>query len=290
MNAILACATLLGSAGVSCAHPILGNPPTAMHPRPGAGATASTTPYASSVISYDAGSNAAPGYTDPLAALGAPTRDTSPTSEFGGAVTPFQSAFGPDELVSIGEGGHLTIAFDHAVTNDPNNPFGIDLLIFGNASYTDVAYPDGLAGGLLAEGGTIAVSADGIHFVDVPGLDADGAFPTLGYLDPTGAATEFGQPPITGTIESDFTKPVDPALDMTGLTLAEIIAAYDGSGGGVGIDVGALGLDSITHVRIDNPLGSGFTPEIDAFADVAVPAPSAVGLLLLGAAARRRRA
>lgn len=257
----------------------------------GTAAAQTSNPWADSVVSYDKGSNPVAGFTDPTTALGSPTRFTNPTSPFGGAVTPFQPAFGTSEIVSIGEGGHLTVAFNEPVRNDAGNPFGLDLLIFGNAFYVDTAYPNGVAGGLFAEGGSISVSADGINFFDVLNVDADGAFPTLGFLDPTGAVTVPGQGQVTGTIESDFTKPVDPNFDPTGLTLAEILAGYNGSGGGVGIDIGLLGLSEISFVRIDNPLGSGFTPEIDGFSDVAVPAPGA-SLLLAGAAgffARRRR-
>lgn len=255
-----------------------------------AGQARSVDPFADSVVSYDQGTNASVGFTDPNTALGSPTRITSPSSPFGGAVTPFQSAFGNNEIVSIGEGGHLTVAFNEPVRNDAGNPFGIDLLIFGNASYIDAAFPEGIVGGIFAEGGSISVSADGITFFDVLDVVADGAFPTLGFLDPTGPFSLPGEP-ATGTIESDFTKPVDPNFDTTGLSFAELLAGYNGSGGGVGVDIGLLGLSEISFVRIDNPLGSGVTPEIDGFSDVAVPGPGA-SLLLAGAAGvlmRRRR-
>lgn len=237
-------------------------------------------PYADTVVDYTPGLNPVSGFTDAAASLGEPTRVTNPASPFGGATTPFQAAFGTDEIVSIGEGGSLTVAFDTPVTDDPLNPFGIDLLVFGNAFYTDTAFPNGVAGGIFSEGGVIEVSADGVNFVAVPGLDADGAFPTLGFLDPSGAVT-FGGNPVTGTVESDFTKPVDPTFDPTGLGLSAILAGYDGSGGGVGIDLAPLGLSEVSFVRISNPLGSGVTPEIDGFADVA-PVPEPTGLAVLG--------
>ncbi len=239
-------------------------------------ASASASPYADAVVSYDPGLNAAPGFTDPATALGEPTRATVPTSPFGGATTPFQPAFGADEIVSIGESGQLTVSFDDPVTDDPANPFGIDLLVFGNAFYTDADFPNGLAGGLFGEGGVIEVSADGVDFFEVTGLDADGAFPTLGYLDPTGAVTAGGNQ-VTGTVPSDFLKPVDPAFDPAGKTLAEILTGYDGSGGGVGVDLASVGLGAVSYVRVSNPSGSGVTPEIDGFADVAAAASGVVG-------------
>lgn len=252
--------------------------------------SAAAGPFASSVVDYTPGSNPGAGFTDPSTALGEPTRVTSPGSPFGGAVTGFQTPFGADEVVSIGEGGSLTVAFDEPVTDDAANPFGIDLLVFGNAFYFDTDFPNGVAGGIGSEGGVISVSADGVNFVTVPGVDADGRFPTMGFRDPSAPFTTDTGGPATGTIPSDFRKPVDPSFDPIGKTLAEIVAGYNGSGGGAGVDIGALGLSEISFVRIENPAGSGVTPEIDGFADV--PAPGAAGALGLGGLAllRRRRA
>ena len=248
-------------------------------------------PWADSIVNYTPGANANPSFTDDSTALGEPTRFTSPSSPFGGPTTPFQSAFGSDEVVTIGEGGSLTVRFDEPVTNDASNPFGIDLLIFGNSSYIDTDFPNGVAStpaALFSEGGTVEVSTDGVTFFLIAGAEADGAFPTLGYKDTTEAF-----PSTAGTRPTDFTRPVNPNFDASGLNVSQIVDAYNGSGGGLGIDIGSVGLSSISYVRIANPVGSGMTPEIDAFADVSVPAPAGAGTLTLGMlalASRRRRA
>ncbi len=246
---------------------------------------AAADPWADAVVSYEAGAGVSADFSDPAAALGSPTRFTSPSSPFGGPTTPFQSAFGADELVSIGEGGHLTVRFDNVIRNSASNPFGIDLLIFGNAFYFDADFPNGVAGGFAGEGGTVEVSKNGVDWFLVPDAGADSGFPTLGFSDVT---EPF--PTAAGSVETDFTKPVDPSFDPTGLSLSAIIAGYDGSGGGLGIDIGALGLDFVRYVRVSNPLGSGFSPEIDGFADV-VPTPGTAAVLglSLGACVRRRR-
>lgn len=239
-------------------------------------AMATADPWADFVVEYNAGNNANPNFIDPSAALGEPTRVTAPASPFGGPTTPLNASFGVGETVTIGAGGWLTVGFDEAVTDDARNPFGIDLLIFGNAFYFDLDFPSGIAGPLFSEGGVIELSADGITFITVTGLDADGAFPTLGF-------NADGSP-------TDFTLPVDPAFNPGGLALADIIAGYGGSGGGVGIDIGAYGLSSVSFVRVSNPSGATLTPEIDGFADV-VPAPGVL-VAFAGAgvlAARRRR-
>ncbi len=241
---------------------------------------ASADPWADTVVDFAGG--VAP-FGDASASLGEPTRFTAPSSGFGGPTTPFQSSFGADELFSIGEGGFVTVRFDEPVTDDPANPFGIDLLVFGNSFYFDQAFPDGIAGVLSSEGGVIEVSADGADWHVVQGVGADGLFPTLGYSDVTQAF-----PTDAGSVLTDFTRPVDPGFDPSGKSLSEIIAGYNGSGGGAGIDLATVGLASISYVRVSNPTGSGVTPEIDGFADV-VPSPGAGVLLMMAACARARR-
>jgi hypothetical protein len=236
-------------------------------------------PWADAVISYQQGTNPASGFTTAAAALGEPTRFTAPASPFGGVVTPSNSPFGAGEIVSIGEGGSLVLRFDEPVTNDPQNPFGVDLLVFGNSFVLgNLSNPMATATGVASEGGVVEVSNDGLDWRLVPGA-ADGLFPTNGYADITQPFTS-----TPGAVPSDFTRPVDPSFNLVGKTFAQLIAGYGGSGGGLGVDIGPTGLSSIQYVRITNPMGSGATPEIDALADVrAVPEPAAVTTFLLAA-------
>jgi len=228
-------------------------------------------------------------FTNPQTALGQPTRMAGTPETWGTATTPFSSAYRSYELVSIGAGGSLTLQFNEPVIDHPLNPFGIDLLVFGNSFYS-IDFGAGTATGPIdANIGVIEVSANGVDFVPVTG-GVDGKFPTVGYLDTTDpfAAT-------AGSVLSDFTKPVNPAAltNVVGMNTAQIIAAYDGSGGGSGIDLASSGLSSVSFVRISNPADSLRTIEIDALADVrAVPEPTTIGLLALAAtsvAALRRR-
>ncbi len=222
-------------------------------------------PFADQLISYAPGANASAGYTDAATTLGSPERFTG-EGIFPGVVSVFNPPWGSDEIVSIGAGGHLVIRFDTPVTDDPANPFGIDLLIFGNAGFVDAG---GVAGAGLfgADGGLIEVSGDGVVWFEITGVEADGLFPTVGYLD----AGQYDTEP--GTVHSDFTLPVDPTLaiaDFTGLDNTAILTLYAGSGGGAGVDIGAVGLAAVCCVRITNPGEPAETPacEIDAFSDV----------------------
>lgn len=246
-------------------------------------------PWADRVVSHASGAGAVPSYSDPLTALGMPERFTG-EGVFPGAVTPFNPAWGGDELVSVGAGGHLIVAFDEPVVDDPANPYGLDLIVFGNAGFIDDFYPDGTVrpdGMLFGEGQLplVEVSPDGVAWAPVTAR-IDALFPSLGYRDLT---DPYSTSP--GSVVSDFTKPVNPALNLAGMTFAQLVAAYDGSGGGTGIDLAGTGFWAISYVRFTNVSTSPAAFEVEALADVsAVPAPGTVGLLaLVGVCASRRR-
>lgn len=252
--------------------------------------------FATSVLSYDAGTNAAVGYTDASTAIGAAERFTG-EGVFPSGVTPFNPAFGTDEIVSIGSGGHLTLGFDTTITNNASHAYGIDLIVFSNSGFVDTSWSDadpnndgtGVIGAnpfVFGAGGeaTIQVSQNGSDWFTASITTLD-LFPTLGFSDFT--VTTPGAP---GLIESDFSQAIDPSLgldDLADLSYAEILALYDGSGGGIGIDIASTGLESASYVRFINNSGDAF--EIDAVA--AVPAPGVLFMLGLGGifATPRRR-
>jgi hypothetical protein len=244
-------------------------------------------PWADEVISYDPGEGAQPGYTDPLVVLGEPERYTGEGS-WPGAVTPFNPAWLPEEVVSLGAGGRLIVRFDEPITNDPDHVYGVDFIIFGNGSFADGDYPNGQVAGLFEEGPfAVSVSADGVDFTPLAGLYNDALFPALGYLDLAGPYD-----PNPGSLLSDFTRPINPDLtydDFHGRSFEEVLAIYDGSGGGIPFDISATGLSAVSYVRIDVPAGAT-SPELDGFA--AVPEPASmmlVGTLVLAGALRRGR-
>ena len=245
-------------------------------------------PWADHVVGYSPGTNPQAGYTpDPTVTLGSPERFSGELTPYPGDVTIFSSAFGTDEIISVGAGGSLTVRFDDPVVDAPSHLYGVDLVVFGNAFFTpDFGNPDYPITGINNEPATVEVSADGLSWFTLSGT-ADGLFPTQGYLD----SGEFGFPP--GSAPTDFLKPVNPALGMSdflGLTYAQALALYDRSGGGTPFDISATGLSSISYVRVSVPEGANWSAEIDAFANV--PEPSVGALILIGATllgARRTR-
>lgn len=252
-------------------------------------------PWAGGVVSYDPGSNPEPGYSsDPSVALGAPERTTGENTPFGSFpadVTMFSSPYGLDEVVSIGAGGHLTLALDVPATDDPSHLHGADLIVFGNLFFNTDDFVDGNITGALPELADIEVSSDNVNWFPVS-AQADGLFPTQGYLDSGIFGTDSGGSP-NGTIESDFFKPMDPSLtlnDFLGLSYADALALYDGSGGGAAIDIADAGLSSVSYVRFSVPVGAFYNSEIDAITVVPEPATmTMLGVLGLAAGIRRRR-
>ena len=222
--------------------------------------------FADRVVSYDPGVGFAAGYTNPAAALGAPAK----INPYGEPTDPFDPPYGTAQIVSLGEGGSLTIKFDDDVENKKKNPFGVDFIIFGNTgfiitndydlvNYNYVGVP-ATDGSLFANntGETrVSVSRDGKRFYVLdPAPLADGIFPTDGAGDPR--------------------VPVNPALtaaDFAGATLDGIRAFYAGSAGGTGYDIATahdakgkrVQFSSIKYVRIEVLSGKA---EIDALCAV----------------------
>jgi len=237
-------------------------------------------PWADQVIAYQDGSNAQVGYYDPQMAVGEPSKFTPDETWGDSDVTMFSSAWKPDQVVSIGAGGHLIVKFDEPVEDDPLNPYGIDLLVFGNAGFADSAWPDGVVAGVFDEPGVIEVSQDGVSWRTISGVFADDMWPTQAYTNTSGPYA------ADGTNLSDFTKPMDPALSLagvTGLTYAQVLAIYDGSAGGTGVDISGTGLGWIQYVKVWQDANDDWSTEIDGFADVtAIPEPISMAILLLG--------
>ncbi|CAG0976320.1 hypothetical protein PHYC_01521 [Phycisphaerales bacterium] len=247
------------------------------------------SPYAATVVSYSPGLVPDPQYTNPGASLGEPERFTGEVFQFPGCVTPFNPPFGPEEIVSVGGTGSLILGFDHPVVDDPQNPFGLDFIVFGNAGFTDVDYPIGQTtpgGAMFGVGAAarVSVSADGLVWHALGG-SVDALYPSLGYSDLTDAYA-----PAPGAVPSDFTKPVNPALLPGGMNFGQLVAAYDGSGGGTGFDFGPTGLPSVSYIRFENLADGQVAFEIDGVSDVTpVPSPSALFPLMLYVTAWRRR-
>jgi MYXO-CTERM domain-containing protein len=290
-----------------------------------AGYTYDASDFATEVVEYvkgaDVGSHWITGasYDNAQAALGRPTVDTSGDGWFiplddrvpTVPVNPPSRAY---EIVTVGNGGSLTVKFDHAVLDDPANPYGIDFLIFSNAFMLGENWASWENGDPAAftTGDTslfaladVSVSQDGVTWHDFTDGPYAGDGPaTLGReYDTLNPDNSLGSWNLWWGAPTDPTLPLDPSLtldNLAGKTVAEIANLYGESAGGTGFDIGTLGLDWIRYIRVTDIDNVSATTEIDAFADVApapttqVPEPASWTLALAGLAAlaarRRRRA
>src|SRR2546425_9558305 len=88
--------------------------------------------FGDTVAYYDPGVGYAARFTNAQAALGEPSQ----VNPFGEATDPFDPPYGTNQIVSIGAGGSLVVQFHTPILNHPNNLYGFDFIIFGNAFFT----------------------------------------------------------------------------------------------------------------------------------------------------------
>ena len=236
---------------------------------PGASETRATQ-FAAEVVSYKSGVGFATdwstgaGYTNKDAIVGPPARETP--GKWGGPITPFSPPYLLGQILSIGEGGEVTLKFGKPIRDESINPFGLDFLVFGGAGFT---ITNGDFGGGGITDGTLFGQDDGETRVSVS-ADGDAWF----VLDPKRAPAFDAYHPTDGS--GDFGLPVNPALDKGDFAaggLAKFTELYDGSGGGTGYDLGwavdaagkPVALAQVRFVRLEVLSGKA---EIDAVSDV----------------------
>ncbi len=257
------------------------------------------TTYAVQVISSQGPFGPSP-YDDPNSTLGAP------------ATRVYESASMPATRVKINEaaynysvingvtnklittfntGSSMIVKFDHPITDNPANPYGIDFEVFGNTFYNANGFGDAanmnninLGTGAFAEPTKVSVSPG---YTGAPGQDpndpttwqwyrydngpyADSVFPTEAY--------QWDRTNAVWTDElMDFTKPVNPVLtnrfSAGGLSAADGVDLYNRSGGGTGFDLKQSGFASIQYLKVEGL--SGFSGgEVDA---ISIVRPMTIG-------------
>lgn len=264
---------------------------------------AAESPYGHEVVdSYTEAKNA--WYNDPSVVLGRPTAWNEAIAQWhepAAPVTPATPAAGEKKLLTLesadAEDAFVTIKFDHNVMDDPMNPFGVDLIVFGNSAFTgngSASYgaetnPETYTFANVDrfnEPGVVEVSQDGKTWYRFETGRYGDDFPTLGYV----FDAEHPDKSLFAANEwwgkkADACRPVDPRVtwkSAVGLTCGEMARRFNGSAGGTGFDIRDLkdfdklaadehGRKWIRYVRISNMSRSGevTTPEVDAVADVA---------------------
>ena len=265
--------------------------------------------FADKVISFQSGTTAAVTFQgEPFnqadKALGAPERFTGEDTDFPSVVSPFNPPFGTNEIVSIGEGGHITLRLTHFVVIDDSGP---EIGVFTNAGLVEKDFPNGQAAQEIfpndddtsfgIDAAYVEVSEDGLTFVPLNGGESilfD--IPTNGYTDVT---NPFDTTP--GLSPSDFSKPwVGGLTDFNGLDYAAMRTLLDGSAGGKWLDLSDTELDQVGFIRFsvmdDGDEDTGLNFELDAvsiaggFLGGPVPEPaSSCALVTIGGLLMIRR-
>jgi hypothetical protein len=256
--------------------------------------------YAVEVISYAPGATPSPGFTDSSAPLGEPEHFTG-EGAFPGVVSPFNPPYLTTEVVSIGEGGWLTLRLSNFALPQAGSP---EIGVFTNAGLSDNDFPNGQAGSPPGTFGVdqalVQVSKNGMDWESLGTKTFD--VPANGYTDltdpfsgtPGSSLTDFQQPWI-GSLSSFAGLPYSHANNP------DILDLLAGSGGGTWLDISGTSLSQVGYIRFsvaDDDTSEEMNFELDAVSiarsamgEATIPEPSA--LLLAGFAgmlltARRR--
>jgi hypothetical protein len=264
------------------------------------------TEFVSDVASYTEGTFATVGgahYTNTSAAVGQPSPIVGASTAFAGAMTPFNAHYEQDQLVAIGRGGQITLAFPQpvAVTNSPQ------IAIFTKIALFDDFYPSGATGNPARSDAMDEFGAERTAVVEVGASLAD--MHSLGRVifdDPTNAYEDANDPysylPSASSQPADFGKPFSgQPSDFSSKSFNQVLATLNGSAGGTWLTVPSnLGVSQIQYVRLGDtmwrlpdgtlvdsrpsqyfPPPNQFIKPADLFIDGAVLIPEPMGIASL---------
>ncbi len=246
---------------------------------------ADTNDWATEVVEYVQGNNTVFGYTNPVVALGEAAKKTiwdQGTEDTD--IKIFLPAFYKTDLVSIGDGGHLTLKTGRKIMNEEDDVhlYGVDLTVYGNMLFACLSESNVYASPWYSaswEPAEIWVSQDSTNWCRATGISADSFFPTQ-------SIDSDGNP-------SDYLSPVNPAL-LTNDWLSgnwsytNTVDAYDGAAGGAPVDLSLLedehgnptNLPWIQYIKFFD-IYDGEASEIDAVAAVReLPEPFSIFCIL----------
>ncbi len=240
-----------------------------------------TNDFAVQVVSTNDIDAAAP-YNQPAAALGRPTlkfidhympHQTSIIHRTKIVEAPYWTDPNTNDVITeISSGGQITVNMGRKVFDDPNNPYGVDLIIYGNSFFSASGYGGSevddfadlgvatLSTGIFGHSTTVSVSQDGANWYSFSNLSE--IFPDNAYRwdDPNHSWTDEQLNP---------TKPLNPYIytnNFGGQTVASGLDQFVGEAGGTGFDLKASGLPWIQYIRVQP--GAGAYTVIDAIAAV----------------------
>ncbi len=219
-------------------------------------------------------------YDDPTAVLNAPTRQFF--DPYDGDVTDRVSIIDPPYNVTpegaalvteITSGGQITVQLGHKIYDSPDNPYGVDLIVYGSSFFYGVAGTAGtISDGTDLNAATLTSSAIFGH-ATVVSVSQDGtnwyAFPATPDLFPDNAYRWDDDNDAWTDEALNPTKPLNPCLytnAFAGQTVAGVLDQFGGAAGGTGYSLKASGMPWIQYVQIQP--GPGASTVIDSIAAV----------------------
>jgi hypothetical protein len=199
-------------------------------------------------------------------------------------VDPFNPPYLNSQLITVGEGGSLTVRFDQPIENlkEPGHRFGLDFLVYGNAGF--VITNGDYSGGGVTDGSLFGHTQPGMVQVLVS-IDNEKYYALKSALAPVVDAYY----PTDGS--GSFGIPVDPrftASDCFGQGLSGLRTLYGGSAGGAAFDLDwavdergqAVTLDAVNYLRIEVVNGH---VDLDGFsAVISIPEPGTSFMFIMG--------
>jgi hypothetical protein len=213
-----------------------------------------TNDFAVQVVSASNITSLSP-YNDPTAILGGATlRSGAPADRTKIVEGPFGRDPNNNPVITrINVGGQLTVNMGRRIYDDPNNPYGMDFIVYGYAFYTAsgaindntdlgaLTIPGGSAG-IFGHPTVLSVSQDGTNWF---------TYPYVAALVPANAYRwDDSNHAWTGE-QMNENKPLNPSLTLPGgLVVADALDQQVGACGGTGYRLKPSGLPWIQYIRV----------------------------------------
>jgi len=224
-------------------------------------------------------------YNSPAAVIGQPTLlfddvyGSRITNELTKVVEPAYWTL-PDgvtpDICKINAGGCITVRMGAPVYHNPNNPYGLDFIVFGNSFYVPTggpainnaadlsAVPIAGLSGTYGHATTVSVSQDGTNWF---------TYPYVPFLLPGDAYQWDDFNHVWKNEVASESKPVNPSLGFSNTIATNVVDQYVGANGGTGYSLQASGLPWIQYIRLyagtsTNDTASGDYTVIDAIGTV----------------------
>jgi len=208
-------------------------------------------------------------------------------ASFGAGASALGAADAPTSLVSLGDGGSITLSFASGISNGP----GADFAVFENGF--------SVGQNVYAELGFVEVSSNGVNFFRFPSVSlTQSATPvgSFGTIDPTDVFNLAGKHvALSGTpFDLQALAGASPLLDVNNVGFVRVVDVVGRITSAPGNTSWAPSVDSLGNI-INDPYATTFGTggfDLDAIGVInVIPEPTALclGAFAAGAVLRRRR-